>query len=102
MKKNNKYARIRTTAELDLAIRNAHQARERAGRTVGQDFSRLHQNLRPSNLVSTALRQVSPYFAWSEIGLGLVRGLKHLLGGRPAGEGRRHREAPTPSLPEQE
>ena len=78
-RKNNKYARIRTTAELDAAIREAHARRERLGASVGQDYSNLQQSLRPATLVSNALLQVAPYFSITEIGLGLVRGLKRLI-----------------------
>ena len=78
-KKNNQYARIQTAQELDAAIKRAHAASKKLGRSVEHDFHNLRQNLKPANLATTALRQVTPYFAWSEIGLGLVRGLKKLI-----------------------
>ena len=78
-KKNNQYARIRTAQELDEAIKRAHAASKKLGRSVEHDFHNLRQNLKPSALVSNAVQQVTPYFAWSEIGLGLVRGLKRLI-----------------------
>jgi hypothetical protein len=78
-KKNNQYARIQTAQELDEAIKRAHAASKKLGRSVEHDFHNLRQNLKPSALVSNAVQQVTPYFAWSEIGLGLVRGLKKLI-----------------------
>lgn len=78
-KKNNQYARIQTAQELDAAIKRAHAASKKLGRSVEHDFHNLRQNLKPANLATTALRQVTPYFAWSEIGLGLVRGLKKAI-----------------------
>ncbi len=78
-KKNNQYARIQTAQELDEAIKRAHAASKKLGRSVEHDFHNLRQNLKPSALVSNAVQQVTPYFAWSEIGLGLVRGLKRLI-----------------------
>ena len=74
-----KYAGIRTAAELEAAIREAQAARKKMDKTVEKEIHSLQQNLRPARLVTTALRQVSPYFAWGEIGLGIVRGLKFLL-----------------------
>jgi len=78
-KKSNPYGKIRTAAELDAAIKQASSARKKLGKSVERDLHGLQQSLKPANLASTALRQVTPYFAWSEIGLGLVRGLKKVL-----------------------
>lgn len=79
-KKNpNNYARIRTTAELDVAIRDLHAAREHKGKVVGQDLDMLRNKLRPVSLVSNAFQTVVPYFTWSQLGLGVIRGLKRIV-----------------------
>ena len=75
----NKHAKIQTSAELDAAIRQVHAAGKKLGKSLEHDLHGLRQNLKPANLATTALKQVTPYFAWSEIGLGLVRGLKRVL-----------------------
>lgn len=95
-KKNNKYARIQTTAELDAAIREIHAARERKGRTVEYDLRGLQNRLRPATMVSSAFQHVSPYFTWSEIGLGLVRGLKKAISAPRA----RSKKKEVPAAPE--
>lgn len=79
--KKNNYAGIHTAAELEAAIKRAQAARRRAGKTFGEDLRALQRDFRPVRLVTGALRQFTPFFAWSELGLGLVRGLRRLVGG---------------------
>ncbi|MCR4859165.1 MAG: hypothetical protein K5910_00710 [Bacteroidales bacterium] len=74
-----KYGKIKTTAELEKAIKAVHSEQKKLGKTVEKDFHGLREQYRPANLMAGALRQVAPYFTWSEIGLGLVRGVRRLL-----------------------
>ena len=74
-KKNNQYAKIQTAKELDAAIKRAHATSKKLGRSFEHDLHSLRDNIRPAALVSNAFQSVAPYFAWSELGLGLVRGL---------------------------
>ena len=77
----NKYVAIHTVAELDAAIKSVQTARSKTGKLLETELHGVQQRFRPVRIVSTALRQAAPYFAWSEIGLGIVRGLKGLFGG---------------------
>ena len=76
---SNKYATIKTTAELDKAIKEVHARREKVSKGFEKDVSRLRNRYRPANLMLGAVRRYSPYFSWAELGLGLVRGLKKRL-----------------------
>ena len=78
----NSYAGIRTAAELDAAIKRAQAARKKKDKAVEREIHGLQQNLTPARLITSTLRQFAPYFAWSEFGLLLVRGLKVLVSRR--------------------
>jgi len=78
-KNSSKYARIRTTEELNAAIKSVHAEQTRLGRQLEKEAHTFVEHIKPAYLVSNVLQKASPYFAWSEIGLGLVRGLKRLI-----------------------
>ena len=72
----NKYSKIRTAEELEFAIHVVHTERMTLQEKYLQDLGEFREGLKPGKLVGTALKTVTPYLSWSEIGLGLVRGLK--------------------------
>ena len=74
-----KYSNIHTTEELEFAIRMVQADRESLQKTLVQDLGNFREGLKPGKLVGTALKTVTPYLSWSEIGLGLVRGLKNAI-----------------------
>ena len=76
---SNKYARIKTTAELDKAIKEVHAKRQKAGKGLDKDVNRLKNHYKPANLMLSAAQRFTPMLSWSGIGLGLIRGLKRLL-----------------------
>ena len=75
----NKYSKIRTAEELEFAIHVVHTERMKLQEKYVQDLGDFREGLKPGKLVGTALKTVSPYLSWSEIGLGLVRGLKNAI-----------------------
>jgi len=76
---SNKYARIRTAAELDKAIQEVHAKRNKLGRGIDHDIHGLRDRMKPANLMLGAVSRYMPYVTWSEISLGIIRGLKKLL-----------------------
>jgi hypothetical protein len=85
-KKKNNYGKIRTSAELDKAIQSVHARQRKLGKSLGKDVNGLWQRYQPSQLVSGFMHQAAPLLSWTGIGLGLVRGVKRLIGGRPNGK----------------
>lgn len=82
-KKSSNYGRIRTTAELDKAIRSVHAQRSRLGKGLSRDANSLWKRYQPSNLMNTAIKQVTPSLSWVSLGLGLVRSAKRLVSTKP-------------------
>ena len=76
---SNKYARIKTTAELDKAIKEVHAKRQKAGKGLDKDVNRLKNHYKPANLMLGAVQRFTPMLSWSGIGLGIIRGLKKRL-----------------------
>lgn len=76
---SNKYAKIKTTAELDKAIKEVHAKRQKAGKGFEKDVNRLKNHYKPTNLMLGAVQRFSPMLSWSGIGLGIIRGLKKRL-----------------------
>ena len=76
---SDKYGKIKTTAELDKAIRAITRERKKLGKGVGKDFSNFRDHYRPVNLATNFVRRYTPWFTWTELGLGVVRGLKKRL-----------------------
>jgi len=76
---SNKYATIKTTAELEKAIQSVHAQRKKVEKHVGKDVNRMRSGLKPTNLMLGAVRRYSPMLSWTGIALGLVRGAKKLL-----------------------
>ena len=76
---SNKYAKIKTTAELDKAIQEVHAKRQKAGKGFEKDVNRLKNHYKPTNLMLGAVQRFSPMLSWSGIGLGIIRGLKKRL-----------------------
>lgn len=74
-----KYSKIRTAQELEFAIHTIQTERKTLQETLVQDLGNFREGLKPGKLVGTALKTVSPYLSWTEIGLGLVRGLKNAI-----------------------
>ena len=76
---SNQYAKIKTTAELDKAIKEIHAKRQKAGKGLEKDVVRFKNHYKPSNLLLGAVKQYTPFLSWSGIGLGIIRGLKKRL-----------------------
>lgn len=76
---SNQYGKIKTTAELDKAIKEIHAKRQKAGKGLEKDVVRFKNHYKPSNLLLGAVRQYTPFLSWSGIGLGIIRGLKKRL-----------------------
>ena len=73
------YGKIKTTAELDKAIREIHARRRKVGKGLEKDVNRLKSHYKPTNLMLGAVQRFTPMLSWSGISLGLIRGLKRLL-----------------------
>ena len=73
------YGKIKTTAELEKAIKEIHARRRKAGKGLEKDVNRLKSHYKPANLMLGAVQRFTPYVGWSGISLGLIRGLKRLL-----------------------
>lgn len=78
---SNKYASIQTEAELEQAILTVHEQRVKAEKGLGRDINRLWRHYQPTNLVSSFVRQYTPLFSWTGIGLAVVRGLRKMIAG---------------------
>lgn len=76
---SNQYGKIKTTAELDKAIKEIHAKRQKAGKGLEKDVVRFKNHYKPSNLLLGAVKQYTPFLSWSGIGLGIIRGLKKRL-----------------------
>ena len=76
---SNQYGKIKTTAELDKAIKEIHAKRQKAGKGLEKDVVRFKNHYKPSNLLLGAVKQYTPMLSWSGIGLGIIRGLKKRL-----------------------
>ena len=76
---SDKYGKIKTTAELNKAIHAVTRERKKLGKGVEKDFSGFREHYRPVNLATNFVRQYTPWFTWTELGLGVVRGLKKRL-----------------------
>ena len=74
-----KYASIKTTTELDKAIQEVHAKRSKLGRGLDHEIHGIRNRMKPANLMLTAAGRYLPALGWSELSLGLVRGLKKLL-----------------------
>lgn len=79
---SSRYGKIRTAEDLDLAIMNVKAEQKAAGTGIRKDFDHLLESLSPSNLV----KKVIPPSTVTDAGLGIVQGLKKLLGGKPKKE----------------
>ena len=73
------YGKIKTTAELDRAINDIHARRKQAGKGLDRKVKALRKRMKPANLVVSAASRYLPYLGWSEVSLGLIRGLKKRL-----------------------
>ena len=73
------YGKIKTTAELNKAIHAVTRERKKLGKGVEKDFSGFRNHYRPANLATNFVRQYTPWFTWTELGLGVVRSLKKKL-----------------------
>lgn len=76
---SNQYGKIKTTAELDKAIKEIHAKRQKVGKGLEKDVVRFKNHYKPSNLLLGAVKQYTPFLSWSGIGLGIIRGLKKRL-----------------------
>ena len=76
---SNQYGKIKTTAELDKAIKEVHARRKKAGKGFEKDVNRLKNHYKPANLMLGAAQRYVPMLSWSGIGLGIIRGLKKRL-----------------------
>jgi len=77
--KPNKYSSIKTTDELDSAIRGLHQARQRQQKLLKKSFHGVREYYRPVNLALNLVQRGPIGLSWTQIGLGLIRGLKKRL-----------------------
>ena len=83
---SDKYGKIKTTAELNKAIQAVTRERKKLGKGVEKDFHGFRNHYRPANLSMGFVRQYTPWFTWTELGLGVVRGLKKRLAANPKKE----------------
>lgn len=78
----NKYSQIKSTDELDKAIRKVTAERKQSGTAVEKDIRKFRNRYRPANMMLGVVRRYTPYLTWTEMGLGLVRALKKRIGGK--------------------
>ncbi|MBR5076581.1 MAG: hypothetical protein IKX28_06210 [Bacteroidales bacterium] len=72
----NKYGDIKTTVQLDKAIRSATAASKKQRKSVEKRFKRFKTHYTPSHLATNLLRRGADTFSWTGVALGVVRGLK--------------------------
>ena len=75
---SNKYAYIKTAAELDKALRDVSHEQKQLAKDLDRDVRHLRQNYSPSGLY----HRYTSFVSWSGIALGLVRGLKRVIRGK--------------------
>ncbi len=73
---SSKYGKIKTADELEKAILYIKAEQKATGRNISNEASRLLDSLKPVNLISTLV----PTDILTDAGLGLVHGLKRILG----------------------
>ena len=73
---SSKYGKIKTADELEKAILYIKAEQKATGRNISNEASRLSDSLTPVNLISTLV----PTDILTDAGLGLVHGLKRILG----------------------
>ena len=75
---SNKYAYIKTAAELDKALRDVSHEQKRLAKEFDRDVRHFRQSYSPSGLY----HRYTSFVSWSGIALGLVRGLKRVIRGK--------------------
>ncbi len=76
---NSKYAHIETTDELDAAIRSAHRDRQRKQKLLKRDIHGVREYYKPVKLAMNLVQRSPIGLSWTQIGLGLIRGLRKKL-----------------------
>lgn len=75
----NKFARIQTAKELDEAIKSIKSDQKLISEDVGRELRFKREQFQPANLAISAIQHFAPDLSWTDLGLGLVRGLKKLF-----------------------
>ncbi len=78
----NKYSEITTTDELDKAIHRIIADRNKCGKALRKDIREYRDRYKPVTMALGAVRRFTPYFTWTELGLGLVRSLRKRVAGK--------------------
>ena len=78
-RKKNKFAKIHTMKDLEWALESIKADQKRIGAEIETDLKLKRESLKPSNLALNALHSLTPFDNWSDLSLGIVRGLKNAI-----------------------